>query len=411
MQIASQGTVAEAILMNHAIEHREGFVNARADVVMSHDATTSLIVDRLSDPAVDILDPSRLLLVSDHFCAPSTPEHAEILGIFYGFARRIPGAVLRRGEGICHQILAEDPRTVPGAFIVGADSHTVTAGALGCFATGGGSTDLFRLLVKGSTWFRVPDTIKVEFIGTPSDIISGRDIALHLLGLLGENGAIYAAIEFHDSCALSMDARLAICNCVVEAGAKCGIFVPDEITDAYLSERGALKFEYVRPEKTARYVCTITIDLDDLSPQVARPHSPADTVDASSLHGILVNRAFIGSCAAGRLCDLMDAAEILSDGSVHRNVELVVIPASRKIYREAIAEGIVDALVSAGAIIAPPSCGPCGGISNGLLGPGDVCISTSTRNYRGRMGDSSAAVYLASSRTVALSAMYGEIRS
>lgn len=405
----SHKNITEKILLNHALEVKEGFVRASVDMAMSHDATTSLFIDRFLEMNGRVWDTSKVMLVADHFSPPANIEHAAILRKFLDFAKSLSGVDLRQNEGISHQILIEDPRVVPGALVVGADSHTVMAGALGCFATGMGSTDMLRILIEGSTWFRVPQSIRVKLVGQLKSGVSGKDIALKLLSSIGEGGAVYHSIEFYDYASLSMDDRCTLCNAVVEAGAKNGVIVPDEITYEYLKLKGAKNFETVLADNKAKYVKTLKLELNELVPQVAMPESPCNVVPVNDVKGIPINRAFIGSCASGRLSDLRVAAEVLAEKPVHPQVQLVVIPASRAVMRQALLEGIIQILIDAGAIVTHPSCGPCGGISNGVLAQGEVCISTSTRNFRGRMGHRDASVYLASARTVAISSTHGEL--
>jgi 3-isopropylmalate/(R)-2-methylmalate dehydratase large subunit len=406
---AATHTVAQKILLSHALDSRNGFVHAKVDLAMGHDATTSLLIERFEQMGGSLWDSSKVLLVADHFSPPPTAERAAILQRFIDFAHSLPGVDLKLHEGICHQLLVEDRRVVPGSIVVGADSHTVTAGALGCLATGMGSTDMLRVMMQGSTWFRMPESLRVNFTGALRPDVMGRDVALKLLGELGEAGAVYKSIEFYDDAALSMDDRFSLCNAVVEAGAKCGIFAPDEITRKYLEQRGANDFEIVEADAGAEYERTIEVDLGKLEPLIACPDSPSNVATVGSVRGVKVNRAFVGSCASGRLTDLRAAAEVLQGERIHPGVQLVVIPASKTILLEAMSEGLIEIFVRAGAVVSNPSCGPCGGIANGLLAKDDVCVSSSTRNYRGRMGHPGAAVYLASARTVAVSAIRGEL--
>lgn len=402
-------SITEKILLDHALEVEDGFVLAEIDLVMGHDATTSLLIDKFLDMGAGIWDVSRIMLVADHFMPPCNTEHANILSKFLDFADNIPGLTVKKGEGICHQLLAEDQRVVPGALIAGADSHTVTIGALGCVAIGLGSTDILRIFINGRMWFRIPQSIRVDIIGKLYPEVTGRDVALKLLAELGEDGAIYHSIEIYDHAGLSMDHRFALCNAVVEAGAKNGIIAVDEITIDYLEMRGFKTYKNVQADNDVEYVKTLTLDLSELEPLTALPHSPCNVRTVNELKGLKINRAFIGSCAGGRLSDLKAAAEVFSDDHIHPSVQLMVIPASKKILAQAMKKDYIQTLIRAGAVIAHPCCGACGGISNGILADGDVCVSNSTRNYQGRMGHPGANVYLASSRTVALSALHGRL--
>ncbi len=407
--VSHPATIAEKVLLRRAVSVQDGFVRARVDLAMGHDATTALLIDRFRASGDAVWDSRRLLLVADHFSPPATIEQASILRKFVDFAQELPGVDLKQHEGICHQILVEDPRVAPGMLVVGADSHTVMAGALGCLATGFGSSDMLRVLRDGCAWFRIPRGIRVELTGRRPSRISGRDVALMLLGRLGEDGANYRSIEIEDHAELPMDDRFALCNAVVEAGAKCGILCPDDITEAYLRTRGSVDYEVVRADPGADYEQRLEIALDDAAPMTALPGGPCRVAPVESVAGRPIQRAFIGSCAGGRLSDLRAAAEVLGGHRVHPAVQLVVIPASRSILQRAMAEGTLGALVEAGAVLANPGCGPCGGISGGILAEGEVCVSTSTRNSPGRMGHRDSEVYLASARTVAISAIRGEL--
>lgn len=384
------------------------------DLVVAHDATFSLGIDTIERLALPLLPAEKLLFAADHFAPPSTPERAAILDRYVRFLRdrRLPTDQLFRG--ICHQLAIEDPRVRPGRVVVGADSHTIMAGALGCFATGFGTTDILAVLATGRAILEVPESIRLVLRGAPGTAIEGKDLALAMLRELGEDGALDTAVEIHDHThrGVSLDARCAMTNQGVECGATSAAFVPDAVTFAYLSMRdgsASVEGDRVVPDSDARYLRSFEIDLDALVPLVARPGSPADVVSVAELAGTAIQQAFIGSCAGGRLQELEAAAAVLRGRRVAPGVRLVVTPASEHVWRAALASGALETLSAAGALITNPSCGACGGIDKGILAAGETCISTSNRNGPGRMGHRDANIVLASAATVAASALAGEI--
>jgi len=413
---ASFGTLADQILTAHSTGraipeslYREVF----PDLILGHDATLALLIDSARDLGMELAAPEKCLFAVDHFAPPSSAERAGILRKFLDFATENPLVTLRSLEGICHQLLVEDSRCLPGKLVVGADSHTTTAGALGCFATGFGSTDILAVLMTGRTWMRIPETIRVIFEGDTPAWIGGRDLALYLLGILGEGGAAYMALEYEDRTGngISIDSRLTISNLAVESGAKAGIFIPDRITFEYISGRDhkILQSPVPIPADDAVYAREITIDTTGLEPLVARPGSPADVVPVGELDEPVVDQVFIGSCTGGRLEDLEAAARVLEGRHIPRFVRLVITPASAGVFREALRLGYLETLIRAGGVITNPSCGACGGIDKGLLADSEVCVSTSSRNHPGRMGAPGASIYLASALTAAASAFAGRI--
>ena len=310
---------------------------------------------------------------------------------------------------VCHQLLIEDPRVVPGKVIVGADSHTVTAGALGCFATGVGSTDFLNVLQTGKLWFRVPESYKVVFKGRIPKYIQGKDLALEVIRNIGEDGAIYKSIEFFDYTEnrISMDDRITISNMSVEMGAKAGIFCPDEITENFVKSKNG-EYSPILPDDKAIYSREIVIDVEKLEPLIAVPHG-FNIQKVSDFTGRIISQAFIGSCTSGRLTDLKTAASIFDKTHPQKFVKTIIIPSSQKVYIKAIEAGYISSLIRAGAVVSNPGCGPCCNIDRGLIGDGEVCISTSNRNFRGRMGSLKAEVFLASTLTVSYSATLGRI--
>lgn len=407
-------TLSDKIIDAHTLAAGDDgeYRQVRIDALLGHDATIALLADEFGRRGLTVWDPDRVLLTNDHFSPPATAERADISNKFLCFARQNQITHLKIDRGICHQLLVEHPLAQPGALIVGADSHTVMAGALGACATGMGSTDILYALATGTTWLRRPETIRVRLRGRLGGECSGRDVILELLRVLGEAGAQYQALEFSDEATprLSQDDRFAISNMAVEAGAKFGLFVPDETTLEYCRGRdGAGPAALVRPDPDAGYARTVTLDLGQLTPRVARPWSPANVVALDDLDPVEITVAFLGSCSSARLPDIRDAAQELRGRRVHPRVRFVVIPASVQVFLDALRAGYVQELTEAGAIFNHSSCGPCGGIDKGVLGADDVCAATSNRNFRGRMGHWDSRTYLASARTVARAARDGRL--
>jgi len=400
------------IIQSHADGGREGdYLSVKVDFVLLPDPTLALLIADLRELRRSLWDREKVLVTVDHFAPPSTVERANVVKGVLSFIEEkgIPHYSLY--GGICHQLLVEGPWVEPGMVVLGADSHTTTAGALGCVATGLGSTDILYTLITGRTWLRLPEAFQVNLKGNLPLYLMGKDIALELLRRVGESGFLYRAVEFYDpEAVIPMDDRLALCNMVVEGGAKNGLFFPDEVTRRYLEGRngcsGRGKWSF---EGDPQYLRVMEIEVQSLTPRVALPHSPSLVVDVEETRGEVVQQVFIGSCTGGRLRDLHMATHILRGRKVARGLRLLVIPASVTIYQAAIERGYIQAITEAGGVVLNPSCGPCGGIDKGILGAEERCLSTSNRNYRGRMGDPSSMVYLASPLTAAATALRGEI--
>ncbi|WP_328522707.1 3-isopropylmalate dehydratase large subunit [Kribbella sp. NBC_00359] len=413
--MSGQGrSVSDKIIDNHTVDTDSSglYREIRIDALLGHDATIALLIDEFERRGLEIWDRGRVIFTNDHFSPPSTIEQADISNKFLRFARAQNVAHLMIDRGICHQLLVESPLCSPGSLIVGADSHTVMAGGVGVCATGMGSTDILYALATGKTWMRRPASVCVRIHGTRPSDCNGRDIILELLRLLGESGAQYRSLEFHDlaNTPLSQDDRFAISNMAVELGAKFGMFVPDDVTVAYCTERdGHAPVSLVVPDPDALYERVVDLDLTALTPRIARPWSPGNVLPVRDIDERPVSVAFLGSCSNGRLSDLRDAAEEVAGKTVHPHVRFIVIPASVEVFRQALRAGYVTALTEAGAVFNNASCGPCGGIDKGVLGADDVCVSTSNRNFRGRMGHWDSRTYLASARTVARAAIAGRI--
>lgn len=390
----------------------------RPHLVLGHDATIALIVDRIARSGKRLAAPERLFLVADHFAPPSTVDRANILRRFLDFVEQ-SGLVAAGGEfqmmqGICHQVLVESPRCAPGSVIVGADSHTTMAGAVGAYATGLGSTDILAVLLTGRTWLEVPPSIRVDCTGKRAPWVRGKDIALELLGQHGEAGARGAALEFSGP-EMPMDGRLTLTNMAVELGATNGVWVPDETTRAWCAARGPggwpddLSIDDLQPDADAPYLARHTVPLDALAPRVAAPYSPANVHPVGDFAGEKLHQVFIGSCAGGRLEELADAARLLKGHRVDPLLKLVVTPSSTAVYKQALRLGYIETLIDAGAVVTNASCGACGGVDKGLVAAGEACLSTSNRNFRGRMGDKEARVFLGSGLVAAASALRGRI--
>jgi 3-isopropylmalate/(R)-2-methylmalate dehydratase large subunit len=389
-------------------------VSVRPDLVLGHEATIALLIDRLHATGRDVFDPDRCFFAADHFVPPATVERADILRKYLSFIEQqgIPDDLLYRG--ISHQLLVEDSRCRPGALIVGADSHTTMGGALSCFSAGFGSTDILAVLATGHVFVRIPEAVKVTFVGERPPGLSGKDVALEMMRRFGESGARYQALEFIDrSSGLTMADRMTVTNMAVDCGAKNGLFLMDSVTEDYVQKRDgevdpALE-QWSKPGSPDAYVQELEIDIAALTPLVARPGSPADVVPANKARSEAVHQVFVGSCCGGRLSDLREAADVLRGQSVRRGVRMIVTPASQRVYQEALKEGVIADLVDAGVMVTASACGACGGIDKGILGGGEVCVSTSNRNFRGRMGSVDARIWLASARTAAACALTGEI--
>jgi 3-isopropylmalate/(R)-2-methylmalate dehydratase large subunit len=407
-------TLAEKILSARSDgEARAGnIVVARVDLVFVQDSTGPLTVRQFNEMEIGSLNnPRKTVVFIDH----SVPSPAKELSNDHIFLRKFAdekGAFLSDvGEGVCHQLVAESFAN-PGDVILGSDSHTVTAGALGAFATGMGSTDIAVAMALGKTWLRVPETIRVMVNGHFGKGVYAKDLILHLIGKTGADGATYKALEFTgDAIAeMPMSGRLTIANMVVEAGAKVGLFPSDRVTQGYLKEQGRGDcYAPLMPDPDAIYEDTIEIDAARLEPTLSKPYTVDNVALVRELKGTRVDQVFLGTCTNGRLDDFHIAASILKGKKRHPHTRLIIAPASQKVLLDAIAEGYMTTLVESGAAIVPPGCAACLGAHQGVLGDGETCLSTANRNFKGRMGNPNAFVYLASPATAAATAIRGEI--
>jgi len=409
-------TITEKIIAAHAgkKEVKAGeLVNVKVDLVMANDVTAPLAIKTLEKYGIDkVFDPEKIALVLSHFVPAKDIKSAEQAKIVREFAKkhRIRW-FFQEGEGIEHAILPEEGLVVPGDLVVGADSHTCTYGALGAFSTGMGSTDIAYAMVTGETWLRVPQSMKFIFYGKPSPWVMGKDLILYTIGQIGVDGALYKAMEFEGEAirSLSMDQRFTITNMAVEAGAKNGIIAPDEKTIEYVSKRAKKPWKIYESDKDAEYSEVYEWDASKLEPLVAWPYLPSNVHPVSQSAHIYIDQAFIGSCTNGRIEDLRIAAKVLKGKKVHPYVRCIVIPASKKVYMQALKEGLIDVFMEAGCVVSVSTCGPCLGGHMGILAEREKCISTSNRNFPGRMGHPKSESYLANPAVVAASAVLGRI--
>ncbi len=406
-------TLAEKILSkNSGSDARSGdIVIAKVDLVFAQDTTGPLTVRQFQASGFERLaNRQRTALFLDHAAPSPNKELSTDHMLLRHFAQQTGCLIYDVGDGICHQIVVESLAR-PGDVIIGADSHTLTAGGLGAFATGMGSSDIAIAFALGKTWFRVPESIKVIVSGNFPDGVYAKDLILHLIGQIGADGATYKALEFGGDTvdAMSMSGRFTIANMAVEAGAKAGLFAADKTTQDYLAAQGRGNHQSLFPDADAIYEQTININVAELEPTVAKPHTVDNIALARELKGTKIQQVFIGTCTNGRLEDLAVAADILKGKKHHPETRLIVAPASRQILLIAIKAGHIQTLIEAGAVILPPGCGACLGFHQGVLGDGESCLSTANRNFKGRMGNPEAFIYLGSPATAAATAITGEI--
>ncbi len=387
-------------------------VSAKIDLAMSHENAALVLRSFKEIGAKEVWDPEKIVLLFDHRIPANTTKAAEGHQSVRNFVRAegLPNFYDLR-EGICHQVLPEKGHVLPGMLIVGTDSHTTTYGALGAFSTGIGATEMAAVWATGELWMKVPRTFRFNLTGKLDEPVSAKDAILHLIGKMGADGCDYRCAEFVGPVvdAMSISGRMTMCNMSMEMGAKAGVTFPDAKTRDYLKGRTSRDWEPVLSDKDAEVEKIFDMDLTGLSPQVAYPHSVDNVKPVEEMSGIPVDQAVIGSCTNGRAEDLLAAERILHGRHVPDGVRLIVVPASREVYLWAADSGILASLVRSGAIVTNPGCGPCLGAHQGLLAPGERCIATTNRNFRGRMGSPESEVYLASPATVAASALKGQI--
>ncbi|XHH08389.1 MAG: 3-isopropylmalate dehydratase large subunit [Candidatus Bathyarchaeia archaeon] len=390
-------------------------VDANVDALMIHDLTGPLAVESFKKIGAEkVWNNEKVIVILDHQIPAESVKAAELHKTMRQFAKDQKLRIYDVGRGgICHQVMPEQGHVVPGSVIVGADSHTCTYGAFGAFATGIGSTEAAAVMTTGKIWFKVPSAIKIEVNGEFPKYITPKDLVLNIIGKLGVDGAIYKSTEFTGPTmkAMSIAGRMTVCNMAVEMGAKNGIIAPDQTTKEFLQNRVKTlpDFAALKSDKDAQYECTLDVDVSEMEPQIACPSSVDNVRPISEVGDVIVDQAFIGSCTNGRLEDLRLAAQIMKGKKVKDGVRALVIPASQEVYKQALTEGLTEIFTEAGAIVCGSACGPCLGGHIGLLAAEETCVSTSNRNFIGRMGSTKANVYLASPAVVAASALTGKI--
>ena len=410
-------TMSQKILAAHAglEEVKAGqLIEADLDLVLGNDITSPVAINEMKKmDRKTVFDKDKIALVMDHFIPNKDIKSAENCKCCREFACRheITNYFDVGDMGIEHALLPEKGLVVAGDAVIGADSHTCTYGALGAFSTGVGSTDMAAGMVTGRAWFKVPSAIKFELVGKPSKWVSGKDVILHIIGMIGVDGALYKSMEFvgEGIKTLSMDDRFTICNMAIEAGGKNGIFPVDELAVEYMKEHSKRAFTVYEADEDAEYDETYVIDLSQLKPTVSFPHLPSNTRNIDQVGDVKVDQAVIGSCTNGRIEDMRIAAKVLKGRKIARGVRCIVIPATQSIYLQAMREGLLEIFIEAGAVVSTPTCGPCLGGYMGILAAGERCISTTNRNFVGRMGHVDSEVYLASPAVAAASAVTGKI--
>ncbi len=407
-------TLAEKIISEHAGKNVKAgeLVIAKVDVCAVQDGTGPLTVQEFKKLGKDkLFNPERTILFIDHASPSPKKELSNMHTTLRDFSRDYGAVLSEVGTGVCHQRLIES-YVNPCEILVGADSHTCTSGALGAFATGMGSTDIAVAMALGKTWLKVPQTFKIIVNGKFNEGISSKDLMLHLIGMIGADGATYKALEFCGETIdnMEMSERFTLANMAVEAGAKAGLFIADEKTKAYLKEHGREdKFRSVKPDDDAVYERIIEINAEDIKHTVSCPHTVDNTKTVDELGEVKVDQVYIGTCTNGRLEDMRVAAGILKGNKVKEGVRLLICPASKDIYLKSLDEGLIKIFMEAGATILPPGCGPCVGVHAGILADDEVCLSTQNRNFQGRMGNTKGYIYLSSPYVAAYSAIRGYI--
>ncbi len=389
-------------------------VTVEPDRAMSHDNAAPISKIFKSIGVEKVWNPEKIVIILDHAVPAPTDKHAKNhkdirkfvaeQGIKYFYDVNSDG-------GVCHQLFCEEGFALPGHVIVGSDSHTCTYGAFGAFSTGIGRSEMAAVWATGQIWFRVPESMKIEIEGSFPRGVYAKDLILKIIGDIGADGADYKSVEFTGSAVkeMSISERMTLCNMVIEMGGKNGVVEPDEKTLAYLEKIAKGDFEVIKADPDARYERVLKYELSELEPVVAKPHTVDNVSPVKEVEGLKIDQAFLGTCTNGRIDDLRVAAEILKGKRIAKGVRFIVIPASWRVYKEAMKEGVLETLIEAGAVIGPPGCGPCMGNHLGILAPGEVCISTANRNFKGRMGNPESEIYLASPATVAASALRGVI--
>ncbi|HHZ14167.1 MAG: 3-isopropylmalate dehydratase large subunit [Caldicoprobacterales bacterium] len=412
-------TMTQKILAAHAgLDRVEAgqLIMANLDLVLGNDITSPVAIREFNKIGVDgVFDKSKVALVPDHFTPNKDIKSAEQVKFIREFAmEKDIENYFEIGEmGIEHALIPEKGLVVSGDVVIGADSHTCTYGALGAFSTGVGSTDMAAGMASGKAWFKVPEAIKIILTGSLPEWVSGKDVILHIIGMIGVDGALYQSMEYTGPgvASLSMDDRFTIANMAIEAGAKNGIFEVDEKTIAYMKEHSTREYTVYKADEDAEYTRVIEIDLSNLRPTVAFPHLPDNTRTIDEVGDVPIHQVVIGSCTNGRIEDLRIAAKVLKGRKVKKGIRTIIFPATQKIYLQAMREGLLEIFVEAGAAVSTPTCGPCLGGHMGVLAAGERAVATTNRNFVGRMGHPDSEVYLASPAVAAASAITGKISS
>lgn len=411
-------TLVEKILAAHTDKKEVSpgeFINVRVDLVLANDITAPIAIREFQRLGVNkVFDPEKVVMVPDHFVPNKDIASAEQAKLMREFCRQQGAMHFEVGQmGIEHVLLPEQGLVLPGDVVIGADSHTCTYGAVGAFATGMGSTDIAVAMATGDIWMKVPPTIKFVYHGSLGKWVGGKDLILYTIGNIGIDGALYSAMEFTGEAisSLSMDGRFTMANMAIEAGAKAGIFRVDDKTLDYIKPRAKRPYKVYEPGSDDEYSPVIEYDVSTLEPQVAFPHSPANTRPVSQAGDVEINQAVIGSCTNGRLEDLRVAAQILKGRKIHSGVRCIIIPGSQQVYLDALNAGLIEIFIRAGAAVSTPTCGPCLGGYMGVLAEGERCVSTTNRNFVGRMGSPKSEVYLSNPAVAAASAVAGRIAS
>ncbi|HUU08138.1 MAG TPA: 3-isopropylmalate dehydratase large subunit [Dehalococcoidales bacterium] len=411
-------TLAEKILSEHTNRKKVipgEFITARVDLILANDITAPIAIREFRQLGLErVFDPKKIVFVPDHFTPAKDIASAEQVKLTQQFAREQGIGFFELGQmGIEHVLLPELGMVLPGDVVIGADSHTCTGGALGAFATGMGSTDIAAAMATGDIWMKVPPTLKFIYHGKLGKWVGGKDLILYTIGDIGVDGALYSAMEFSGPAidSLSMDGRFTMANMAIEAGAKAGLFQVDDKTIDYVKPRARRAYKVYQPDSDAEYARVMEYDAAKIAPQVALPHSPANARPVSEVGDIEIDQVLIGSCTNGRLEDLEIAAGIIKGRKIHPGVRCIVIPGSQQVYLDALKEGLMEIFISAGAVVTTPTCGPCLGGHMGVLADGERCLSTTNRNFIGRMGSPESEVYLANPAVAAASAITGKITS
>ncbi len=411
-------TLAEQILAAHSDKDKVSpgeFINVRVDLILANDITAPIAIREFRKIGVDkVFDPKKVVMVPDHFVPNKDIASAEQVKLMREFCREQGIIYFELGQtGIEHVLLPELGLVLPGDVVIGADSHTCTYGALGAFATGMGSTDIAAAMATGDIWMKVPPTIKLVYHGELGKWVGGKDLILYTIGDIGVDGALYSAMEFTGEAvdSLPIDGRFTMANMAIEAGAKVGMFKVDNKTQLYIKSRARRPYRVYQPDSDAEYAQVTDYDVSHIEPQVALPHSPANAKPVSQVGDVEIDQVVIGSCTNGRLEDLRLAAQILKRRKIHSRVRCIIIPGSQQVYLDALGGGQIETFIKAGAVVSTPTCGPCIGGHMGVLADGERCISTTNRNFVGRMGSPKSEVYLSNPAVAAASAIAGRIVS